>query len=89
MAVFNGASLGGGQSEGRSALEASIVVVDRAADDLADSIDCQLEVGLAASTEAVRGVVQASEDFLDAFVSEEDVACLAGLARIGHLLDAA
>lgn len=80
MTVFNGTSLGCGQPERSSALKTSIVIVNRAANDLADSVDGQLEVGLAASTEIVGSVVEASEDLLDALVAEEDVAGLAGLA---------
>lgn len=80
MTVFNGTSLGCGQLERSSALEASIVIVDRAPNDLADSVDCQLEVRLAASTKIVGSVVEASEDLLDALVAKEDVACLTGLA---------
>lgn len=69
-------------------MKTSIVIVNRAANDLADSVDGQLEVRLAASTEIVGSVVEASEDLLDALVAEEDVAGLAGLARVGHLLHA-
>lgn len=61
-------------------MQASVIIVDRTANDLTDTVDCQLEVGLAASAEVVGSVVEASEDLLDAFVANEDVACLAGLA---------
>ncbi len=60
--------------EGKVAVDASILIVDGAACDLAETVDCELENGVAALAGSIGAVPQTSEDNFLTFVVQEDVA---------------